>query len=51
MDVKSGVELVKKLAFKDNDITLGTKALARAPIPKKGFLGFCKKDSFSRDAL
>ncbi len=41
MDMKSGVELAKKLAFKDKDITLGTKALARAPRLKKGFLGFC----------
>ena len=40
MDVKSGVKLAKKLAFKDRDITLGTKALARAPRLKKGYSRF-----------
>ena len=52
MDVKSGVELVKKLAFKDKDITLYTKDSERVSRPKKGFLWFLfLKKSFIKDNL
>ena len=46
MDVKSDVELVKKLAFKDKDITLYTKNSKRVSRPKKGFLRFLLKKKF-----
>ena len=46
VDVKSDVELVKKLAFKDKDITLYTKDSKRVSRPKKGFLRFLLKKKF-----
>ena len=40
VDVKSGVALAEKLAFKDKDITLCTKAPEEHQDRRKGFYGF-----------
>ena len=46
VDVKSGVALAEKLAFKDKDITLCTKAPEEHQGRKKVFLWFWLKKSF-----